>query len=183
MAVTIPQGTVITIRTVDDVDSDHNKPGDTFRASLEAPIMVGGRVVVPRDSDVEGQVVAAKGGAHIAGRSQLALAVTRLTIGSKSYEVQTDEYSREGAARGKRTAETIGGGAAVGALIGGLTGGGKGALIGSAIGAGAGTGVQAVTHGQQVKIPSESVLQFHLASPLTVQPVDAASKPSRGNRG
>jgi hypothetical protein len=182
-SITIPHGTLLTVRLVDDLDSSRNKPGDAFRGNLDAPIMVGDRVVVPRASDVQGQVVSAKGGAHFAGRSDLSLALTRLTIGAKSYQISTDQYTQQGAARGKRTAEMIGGGAGVGALIGGLTGGGKGALIGSAIGAGAGTGVQAVTHGQQVKLPSETVLQFHLAAPLTVQPVSAQRSGSRGRIG
>lgn len=181
--VTIPEGTTLSIRLIDGLDSDHNQAGDTFRATLDAPIMQGDRVVVPRDADVEGQVVSAKGGAHFAGRSNLSLALTRLVIGAKAYNVDTDEYSREGAARGKRTAEMIGGGAGLGALVGGLTNGGKGALIGAAAGAGAGTGVQALTHGEQVKLPSETVLQFRLKSPVTIQPTAAGRNASRQRIG
>jgi hypothetical protein len=70
----------------------------------------------------------------------------------------------------------VGGGAGAGALIGGLTGGGKGALIGAAIGAGTGTGVQAVTHGQQIHLPSETVLQFRLKTPVAVHPSSVTSR-------
>jgi hypothetical protein len=181
--VTIPEGTTLSVRLIDALDSEHNQAGDSFRATLDSPIMQGERVVIPRDADVEGQVVSAKGGAHFAGRSNLSLALTRLVIGAKAYKVDTDEYSQDGAARGKRTAEMIGGGAGLGALVGGLTNGGKGALIGAAAGAGAGTGVQALTHGEQVKLPSETVLQFRLKSPITIQPTAAGRNASRQRIG
>ena len=181
--VTIPEGTTISVRLIDSLDSQHNKPGDSFRASLDAPIVVGGRVVVPRDADVDGEVVGAKGAGHFTGSSDLSVALTRLVVGSKSYALETDPYTQQGAGRGKRTAEVVGGGAGLGALIGGLTHGGKGAAIGAAIGAGAGTGVQAATHGQQVKLPSETVLQFRLKAPVTLEPVNADRNASRARVG
>jgi hypothetical protein len=121
---------------------------------LESPILAEGRVIVPKDADVDGEILALNSAGHFTGRSEPALALTTLSFNGKTYEIETDRYKtdrykKEGASRGKRTAETVGGGAAVGALIGGLTGGGKGAAIGAGIGAGAGTGVQAVTKGQQ----------------------------------
>ncbi len=76
----------------------------------------------------------------------------------------------QGTGRGKRTAATVGGGAALGAIIGGIAGGGKGAAIGAGAGAAAGTGVQGVTKGQKVELPSETVLDFQLAQPVTVTP-------------
>ena len=56
----------------------------------------------------------------------------------------------------------------LGALLGGIFGHGKGAAIGSIAGAGAGTAVQVSTKGQQVKIPSETKLDFTLKDPVTV---------------
>jgi hypothetical protein len=49
-----------------------------------------------------------------------------------------------------------------------VAGGGKGAAIGAAVGGGAGTGVQVFTKGQQVKIPSETRLDFTLEQPFDV---------------
>jgi len=168
--VTIPEGTSLSVRLIDSIDSDRNKTGDKFRASLESPILAGGRVIVPKDADVDGEILALNSAGHFAGRSELSLALTTLSFNGKTYEIETDQYKKEGASRGKRTAETVGGGAAVGALIGGLTGGGKGAAIGAGIGAGAGTGVQAVTKGQQIRLPSETLLEFRLNVPVTVEP-------------
>jgi hypothetical protein len=168
--ISIPQGTSLSVRLIDSIDSERNKTGDRFRASLESPILADGRVIVPKDADVEGEILDLKSAGHFSGRSEIALALTTLSFSGKSYEIETDQYKKEGASRGKRTAETVGGGAAVGALIGGLTGGGKGAAIGAGIGAGAGTGVQAVTKGQQIRLPSETLLEFRLNAPVTVEP-------------
>jgi hypothetical protein len=168
--VTIPEGTSLSIRLIDSIDSDKNKPGDAFRATLDSPLSAEGRVVVPKDADVEGKVQELKSAGHFAGRSGIVLLLTKLSFNGKDYPIETSEYTQEGNSRGKRTAATVGGGAAIGALIGGLTGGGKGALIGAGVGAGAGTGVQAVTKGQQVRLASESVLEFRLNAPVTVEP-------------
>jgi hypothetical protein len=177
--VTIPEGTSLSISLIDSIDSDQNKTGDRFRASLEAPIFADGRIIIPKDADVDGQILDLKSAGHFAGRSEIALALTGLSFSGKIYEIETDQYKQEGGSRGKRTAETVGGGAAVGALIGGLTGGGKGAAIGAGIGAGAGTGVQAVTKGQQIRLPSETVLQFRLKAPVTIEPSSASRNAGR----
>src|SRR5213594_503550 len=177
--VTIPEGTSLSVRLIDAIDSDRNKTGDKLRASLESPILAEGRVIVPKDADVDGEILALNSAGHFAGRSELALALTTLSFNGKTYEIETDQYKKEGASRGKRTAETVGGGAAVGALIGGLTGGGKGAAIGAGIGAGAGTGVQAVTKGQQIRLPSETVLEFRLNTPVTVEPSSSSRNAGR----
>ncbi len=165
-ALAIPAGTRISIRMIDSIDSEKNKPGDTFRASLDAPLVVGEKVVVAQGADVEGRVVAAKSAGHFTGRSDIGLELTRLTVHGRSYELRTNQFTREGASRGTRTAETVGGGAALGAIIGGVAGHGKGAAIGAAAGAGAGTAVQAMTKGQQIRIPSETVLEFRLTAPV-----------------
>ena len=83
--------------------------------------------------------------------------------------METGYYNVHGASRGKRTAETVGGGAAIGGLIGAIAGGRKGAAIGAGAGAATGAGVQAVTRGPQVKVPSETKLDFTLKSAVTVK--------------
>ncbi len=166
----IPEGTTISIRMVDAIDSERNQAGDAFRATLEKPITIDNRVVVPRYADVEGRVVDVASAGHFTGRSDVALVLTKLTANGRSYELETDEFAQEGSSRGKRTAETVGGGAGVGALIGAIAGGGKGAAIGAGAGAATGTAVQAVTKGQQVVIPSETILDFQLKAPVVMRP-------------
>jgi hypothetical protein len=166
--INIPGGTVVTIRMIDGVDSSRNQPGEEFAASLDSPIVVGDRVVVARGADARVCLVNAKTAGHISGQSELQLELIGLTINGKSYPTESGYYEQHGASRGTRTAETVGGGAILGALIGGLLGHGRGAAAGAAVGAGAGTGVQVATKGQQVKVPSETKLDFTLKSPITV---------------
>jgi hypothetical protein len=164
------------VRLIDPIDTERSNVGDTFRATLSQPIMVGDEVVIPSDADVEGQIVESRSAGHFKGQSAIALKLTHLRMHGKSYALQTNEFTKEGASRGKRTAATVGGGAALGAIIGAIAGGGKGAAIGGAVGAGAGTGVQAATKGQQIKLPSETVLNFRLEGPLSVTPASTAER-------
>jgi hypothetical protein len=168
--VTIPSGTTLAVRLVDTIDSETATAGQTFHATLDSPLSVDGDVVVPSGYDVEGHVVDVQSAGKFAGKSLLKLQLDRISVGSKYYNIQTDQYSREGSSRGKNTAAKVGAGAAIGAIIGGIAGGGKGAAIGAASGGGIGGGVQAVTKGQQIKLPSETVLNFTLQASLNVLP-------------
>jgi hypothetical protein len=166
--ITIPSGTVFTVRLIDGIDSTRNRAGDDFAASLEVPVVVGDRAVIPRNSDARVRLVQATSAGRMSGRSELKVELVSVTAGGQTYELETSYSERVGASRGTRTAETVGGGAVLGALIGAIAGRGKGAAIGSVAGAGAGAGVEARTHGQQVKIPSETELDFTLKSPVTI---------------
>jgi len=168
--VTIPAGTTLAVRLVDTIDSEKNQVGETFRATLNSPLSVEGDVAIPSGYDVEGHIVDVKSAGKFAGQSLLVLQLDRISVGGKSYSIQTDEYRRQGSSRGKNTAAKVGTGAAIGAIIGGIAGGGKGAAIGAAAGGGVGGGVQAATKGQQINLPSETVLNFTLQNPLTVIP-------------
>ena len=168
VTVTVPANTVITIRTIDNIDSKTNHAGEVFKASLDAPIVVDNKVIVPSGADAYLKLASASSAGHITGRSELGLELTSIVFQGKTYNVVSSDVKQSGASRGKRSAETIGGGAALGALIGAVAGGGKGAAIGAAVGGGAGTGVQVLTKGQQVKIPSETRLDFTLQQPLDI---------------
>ncbi|HZT00518.1 MAG TPA: BON domain-containing protein [Terriglobales bacterium] len=168
--VTIPAGTSLAVRLVDTIDSEKNQPGETFRATLNSPLSVDGEIAIPAGYDVEGHMVDVKSAGKFAGQSVVVLQLDRISVGGKSYSIQTDEYKRQGSSRGKNTAAKVGAGAAIGAIIGGIAGGGKGAGIGAAAGGGLGGGVQAATKGQQIKLPTETVLNFTLQNPVTVIP-------------
>jgi BON domain len=168
ITVTIPEGTIVTVRTIDSIDSSVNRPGQSFHASLDAPIVVGDRVVVPKGLNVNLKLVDASSAGKFKGRSELTVSLDSFTYQGRTYQVASSDVQEKGGSRGKRSAEVIGGGAVLGAIIGGLAGGGKGAAIGAGVGAGSGTAVQALTHGQQVKIPSETRLDFTLHDPVNV---------------
>jgi hypothetical protein len=83
--------------------------------------------------------------------------------------INTDPYSVQGKGRGANTAAKVGGGAAVGAILGGIIGGGKGAAIGAAAGGGVGAGANTITRGEQVQIPSETLIRFNLTNTLSLR--------------
>jgi len=168
--VTIPSGTTLAVRLVDAIDTETSQQGQTFHATLDSPLSAEGEVAIPSGYDVEGHIVSVKSAGKFAGQSELILQLDRISANGKYYNIQTDQYKREGSSRGKNTAEKVGAGAGIGAIIGAIAGGGKGAAIGAAAGGGLGGGVQAATKGQQIKLPSETVLNFTLQGPLSVVP-------------
>jgi len=172
----IDQGTQVTVRLIDPIDSEKNQTGDTFHATLNAPLSSDGEQAVPAGVELVGHLVSVKSAGKFAGQSEVVLQLDSLSSSGKTYSLQTDQYKKTGSSRGKNTAEKVGGGAAIGSIIGAIAGGGKGAAIGAAAGAGVGGGVQAATKGQQIKLPSETVLNFTLQAPITVvqaPPADA----------
>lgn len=171
--VRVPSGTRIMVRTVDAIDSDRNQVGDRFQASLEQPLVIDNVVVVPNGADVYGRLTQASEAGRIQGRSQLKLELTGLVVNGQTIPLFTGEYSLSGSSRGATTAKRVGTGAAVGAVIGAIAGGGKGAAIGAGVGAGAGTAVQVMTKGEQVHVPSETLLEFVLQQEVRMPVADA----------
>ncbi|HEV2327139.1 MAG TPA: BON domain-containing protein [Terracidiphilus sp.] len=165
--VTLPAGTAIPVILTEALDTKTAQPNDVFHATLASDIMSDGIVAIPRGAHILGQVVDSKEAAHFKGQAFISLDLTQISAYGRKIDLQTDTFSQQGKARGKNTAEKTGGGAALGAIIGALAGGGKGAAIGAIAGGGAGAGVNAVTRGQEVQIPSESRLEFHLQAPIT----------------
>ena len=165
---TIDAGTIVEVRLADALDSKTASPDQRFYGSLAYDLVANGVVAIPRDSPVEGRVMAVKDAAHFAGSASLSLELTELTVRGKTVPLTTESYTESAAGRGKNTAKRVGGGGAFGAIIGALAGGGKGAAIGTLAGAATGAGVQGVTRGQQVRIPAEALLDFRLQSPVTV---------------
>jgi len=153
---------------IDSVDSSKNHVGDRFHASLETDLYADNILVARKGTDVYGRLSEAEQAGHIKGGSELKLELTELVINGRTYPLLTGEYQLKGKGRGEDTAKKVGGGAVVGAIIGAIAGGGKGAAIGSTVGAAAGGTVQIVTHGEQVKVPSETLLQFQLVQPVSI---------------
>ncbi|MGZ4825108.1 MAG: BON domain-containing protein [Terriglobales bacterium] len=174
--VTIESGTIFNIRLIDPVDTGKNHAGDSFRATLDSPVTIGDKVIIPEGADVVGRIVELKNAGQFSGQPQLALELASLSVNGRKYTLHTNQYTRQGASRGSNTAKKVGSGAAVGAVIGAIAGGGKGAAIGAATGAGVGGGVQAASKPQQVRIESEALLSFRLENPITVTPVGAIQR-------
>jgi hypothetical protein len=167
--VTVPTGTTIPIRITQTLDRAITQQGENFSGIIAADVITDGLVVFRQGTPVTGRVVAVQEAAHYKGSSLLTIELTNITRHDEKLSITTDPYSVQGKGRGANTAEKVGGGAAVGAILGGILGGGKGAAIGAAAGGGAGAGVNTVTRGEQVQIPSETLIRFNLTNTLSLK--------------
>jgi len=165
---TIPTGSTIVIRMIDSVNSERNKIGDQFVATLEEPVVVNGVEVIAKGVDVRGRIANINEAGRIAGSAQLGLELTQVYVNGIPYSVTTSEYQEVGEGRGSQTAKRAGIGAGLGAVIGAVAGGGKGAAIGAGVGGGGATAVQVLTKGEKLNIPSETKLEFTLRAPLVI---------------
>jgi len=168
-AIVVPADTALEVVLDESLSSKTATPGQSFQATVETPVEINGKVVIPKGTRATGTVKDAKAAGRFKGASLLELALKNVEIDGKTYDISTSAPSFSHKGKGKRTAVAVGGGAALGALIGGLAGGGKGAAIGAGVGAGAGTGGAAFTGKADVVLPAETALTFKLTAPLEIR--------------
>ena len=164
----ISAGTNLVVRMIDNVDSERDTVGKTFRASIDEPVVVNGQTLIPRGADVVAKLVNQRESGKFSGTTALTLDLMQIQINGRMVDIATSEVTQASASRGGRTAKTVGGGAVAGAVLGGIFGGGKGAAIGAASGGALGAGAEVMTKGQRVKIPSETRLSFLLRQPVRI---------------
>lgn len=167
---TIPSGTDIRVRTNESIDSKNADLNRVYSAQVDRDVTdTNGNVVIPRGSNAD--LVVRK-----IDNNNLALDLQSVTVNGQRYAVAAAEQNRSGSSnrgvgKNRRTAEMVGGGAALGSILGAIAGGGHGAALGAVLGAGAGAGVQVLTKGKEVKVPAETVLTFPLQSSLQLNPM------------
>ena len=161
----IPAGSTLVIRTNDAISADRAAAGQHYSAEVAQDVVnANGQVLIPRGSPAQLTVLEASRGGTV-GSSELELALSSVSVGGRTYTVQSDVVEREGQegiGANERTARNVGGGAALGAVIGAIAGGGSGAAAGAAIGAAGGAAAQVLTRGDRVRVPAESVLTFRI---------------------
>ena len=165
---TIPSGTLVSIRMVDSVDSKTDQVGQTYKASLDSPLIAEGQTVAPKGGEVFIKLTKVASAGNMKGASEVQLQLDRIYVNNKGYTVTSNVFQSVGSSEGKKTVKQTGIGAGIGAVIGAIAGGGKGAAIGAGVGGGAGAATAAVTKGEQIRIASEEKLDFRLEEPLTV---------------
>ena len=163
--VTVPAGTRILVRMTDSVDSSRNRVGSIFTASLQTNLQVGNQVVARAGTPVHGRLAESRSAGRVAGRSELQLELTDIIINGTAFPLLTGEYSVQGSNAAGGTARRGIGGAGLGAAIGAI---GGNAGRGAAIGAVAGGGSSLISRGEQVRIPSETLLEFRLQQPASL---------------
>jgi hypothetical protein len=160
----IPAGTTLNVRMIDELDTGKTQKGDSFRASLDRPVVVGGQTLAPKDAPVRGTVTDVVSSGRLKRPASLTLKLTQVTLSNgRMVPVETSPYTLDGKSHNVRNAALIGGGAAAGAVLGGVAAGKKGAIIGSAVGGGAGVATAYLTGKQEIVVPSETGFQFATA--------------------
>jgi len=166
---TLPAETSISVRLIDSVSTETNKAGDTFLASLAEPLTVNGVTLFAKDTSVSGKILSLEEPGRVQGVASISLQLTEIQPKKGSpLPLETQPFSETAKAEKKKDAAIIGGGTAIGTAIGAIAGGGKGAAIGAIAGGGSSTGYVLATKGKQLKYPSETLMTFKLAEPLTV---------------
>jgi hypothetical protein len=165
---TVPAGAKISVVTDQSVSSKTAKAGQTVSGSVAQDVTSGGKVVIPKGSEVKLTVSSAQASGRLSTPAKLYLRLRSVTVGGKTYTIATSSAGRTLGGKGKRDAGFIGGGAAGGAIIGALAGGGKGAAIGAGAGAGAGTVGAAATGKKDIKFPAETKLAFTTRAAVTI---------------
>jgi hypothetical protein len=167
--ITLPVGTVLSVRLTEGIDVDKAQAGMTFKSLLDDPVMIGGKVVLPRGAAVLLQAVKVEQAGKMKGSDRIVLKANSLSLGGRKYDVVTTQVEQKGGGEGRKTARKVAGGAGLGAVIGGIAGGGSGAAIGAV--AGTATGAIVSSQGtEHLELPAETRLQFTLNAAVTVQP-------------
>jgi hypothetical protein len=167
-SVTLPEGTLLAVRTTSVLSTKFQESGDAFTATLAQPLLQNDREIAPQGARVDGQIVNADKGGRVKGVASLAVRLTGLHAGGQVIEISTNTVTHNARTTKGRDATKIAAGAGIGAVIGALAGGGKGAAIGAGAGGGAGTGVVLATRGDPAVISSETLLNFELRAPVTI---------------
>jgi hypothetical protein len=173
--VTIPQGTLLQLRTNETVGSKRAKDGEPVQFTVIRDVAVGGVLALPKGATVHGVVTEVKkvGGGELGGSSELALKLTSLDLGGQSYPLDSDQFKVKSPSKTGQTVGNAVGGGILGTIIGCAVGRGVGCAVGAGAGVAAGVGASAASPGPQVWIPAEALVTFHLNTPLTVNPVGA----------
>lgn len=167
--VTVPAGTLLTVRLTEAISSEKNQPGDAFTATLDQPLVVEGFILAERGARVEGRVMEVERAGRVRGLASVKIHLVRLhTSDGQDVEIRTEPFAKTSEASRADDAKKIGIGAAIGAAVGAIAGGGRGAAIGAGVGGAAGTGTVMATRGKPAVLPSETRLTFRLQEPLTL---------------
>lgn len=167
-SVTVPSGTPFTVRMLDSINSEKNRVGDTFQASLDEDLQADGVIVARRGAVVHGKIVQARQAGRVSGVAEMALQIERIQTVAGEMTLASDVLLKEGPTSRGSDAAKVGVLAGIGAAIGAVAGGRKGAGIGAGAGATAGTAGVLIDRGKPVQYNPEDRVTFRLRAPLTV---------------
>jgi type IV secretion system protein VirB10 len=140
--ITIPTGTRVLLSLIGEVNTKHAKEGDRVYLRTATPVAAGGRLVIPRGSDVEGTITRAKAAGKVVGKGELYIRFDSLILPngvSRDFHARPpgEEGKVEGngkSADGRTVIEGAGAGGAIGAITHGLPGAAVGGVGGALAG-------------------------------------------------
>lgn len=166
--ITLQPGTSVAIRLDESVSTDRNRRGDTFRATLDSPLIVNGFVLAERGARVLGQIERVRKARLLRGKSDLRLRLTEIMMrDGQRVRIETNPWEEKGArssiaVRPKRAA-----GAALGAVVGALTGAARGAGFVSDE-SGARKSTLSGANKRTLGVTTGARLTFRVARPVTI---------------
>ena len=140
--ITVPSGTRVLLSLINEIDTKHAHDGDHVYLRTAAPVPVNGRVVIPRNSDVEGVITHTKPAGKVVGKGELYIRFDSLILpNGVSRDFRARPSGKEGKVEGggkSADGRTVMEGAGIGATVGAITHGLGGAALGGGAGALAG---------------------------------------------
>ena len=104
----IPAGAEINVRSLEAIDSSKTEEGQVYEGEISQDVLDdSGKVVIPKRSSAQIEILSASQGGRIRGASDLVLNLKSVFIGGRSYSVKTESVAqrgREGVGANKRTA-------------------------------------------------------------------------------
>jgi hypothetical protein len=155
--ITLPPGSIVSVRVADAVNSDKNHSGDLLTGIVDPSVLIQNNVVIPRGTEAHIRVVEDKKGGHVKGKAQIRLELVSLTLNGRQLGVDTQDYEKsKGALKGKLENGTKSAGE--GSVDSAVAAGPGGAVVGGVIG---------IFTAPKIELPANSRVDFKLAEPFT----------------
>ena len=174
----IPAGTPLAVRLRTSLSSATSRPGDSFEAVLDEPIIVRGKMVAPSGANITGKVLDARAANELQEPGYMRLALIAVSLNGQSVPIQTSSiFVKRGSHKrrnltGLNGASTSGNSTSGGAttsppmtLAGGLAGS-RGTLMGASTRPVPEMETGYATENKDVGVAPARRLTFRLAQPL-----------------
>lgn len=189
----VPSGAALDAVLTSPIDSAVAKPGDIFNAKLYSPLYVGNDLVLPANTQLEGQITSSEKSGHAGLNGTISMRLTAaITPDGQRYPlsavITTQQQKEPGVVEGKdgnlkgrstkatvtsgvaRTAAWTAGGTLLGIAFAPIVAGSvaAGAVAGVATGGAIGLGSNLWRKGKDVKVSSGTRIQFALDQPMSL---------------
>jgi hypothetical protein len=157
--VTLPSGTVISVRVTDDVDSHKNHVGELITGSVDPSVLIDDHVVIPRGTEAHMRLTEDEKGGRLLGKASVRLELVALVIHQEKVDVNTNDYEKSQSALSsklKDEAKASGNAGASAAVSATPEGGAVGPII-------------AIFRSAKIELHSGTRIPFTLTTPFVVE--------------